>query len=238
VRAQIDLIDYQSMPDDPFNYVLAYQDHVINFANCVHGHRGNTVLWLLSSSKNSAFLDHLPSSKLIVERSSVMGQLNLVMCKFVKRSVHFFIPIKVKEYLSHYKFGDLSCCAGSIQFCTGVIAEIKKLWPGTVLVTGKPHHSESKSGIERSNRTIEEKIKNWMYDNKSTHRAQSIPFIQWSYNTQIHRGIGGQTPYHLMFGQHPQVGISNLPIAPNFFIEFGHRNGCLSMFGSPTGYSS
>ena len=31
VRAQIDLIDYQSMPDGPYNYVLAYQDHGIKF---------------------------------------------------------------------------------------------------------------------------------------------------------------------------------------------------------------
>jgi hypothetical protein len=31
VRAQIDLIDYQSMPDGQFNYVLDYQDHGIKF---------------------------------------------------------------------------------------------------------------------------------------------------------------------------------------------------------------
>lgn len=31
VRAQIDLIDYQSMPDGPYNYVLDYQDHGIKF---------------------------------------------------------------------------------------------------------------------------------------------------------------------------------------------------------------
>jgi hypothetical protein len=31
VRAQIDLIDYQSMPDGPFQYVLDYQDHGIKF---------------------------------------------------------------------------------------------------------------------------------------------------------------------------------------------------------------
>lgn len=31
VRAQIDLIDYQSMPDGPYQYVLDYQDHGIKF---------------------------------------------------------------------------------------------------------------------------------------------------------------------------------------------------------------
>ena len=40
-----------------------------------------------------------------------------------------------------------------------MVSEIKKLWPGTLLVTGKPRHSESNGGIERRNRTVEEKIK-------------------------------------------------------------------------------
>ena len=46
-----------------------------------------------------------------------------------------------------------------------MVNEIKKLWPGTLLVTGKPRHSESNGGIERRNRTVEEKIKNWMHEN-------------------------------------------------------------------------
>ena len=81
------------------------------------------------------------------------------------------------------------------------------------MVSGKPRHSESNGGIERRNRTVEEKISNWMHENNSKHWAQSLPFIQWRCNTQIHRGIGNRTPYHLMFGQHPQVGISSLPIS-------------------------
>ncbi len=80
------------------------------------------------------------------------------------------------------------------------------------MVTGKPRHSESNGGVERRNCTVENKISNWMHENQSTHWAQALPFIQWRCNTQIHRGIGERTPYHLMFGQHPQVGISNLPI--------------------------
>ena len=99
-------------------------------------------------------------------------------------------------------------------------------------MTGKPRHSESNGGIERRNRTVEEKIKNWMHNNKSKNWAQSIPFIQWCCNTQIHRGIGGWTPYSLMFGQHPQVGISNLPIAPNLLSTLATEmdvNRCLGL---------
>ncbi len=113
-----------------------------------------------------------------------------------------------------------------------MINEIKRLWPGTLLVTGKPRHSESNGGIERRNRTVEEKIKNWMHENKSKHWAQSLPFIQWRCNTQIHRGIGGRMPYHLMFGQHPQVGISNLPIDRNLLSNLATEmdvNRCLGL---------
>ena len=100
-----------------------------------------------------------------------------------------------------------------MKFCTGVIDEIKKLWPGTILVTGKPWHSKSNGGVEQCNRTVEEKIASWMHTSKSTHWAQALPFIQWCCNTQVHCGICGRMPYHLVFGQNPQVGISNLPIA-------------------------
>jgi len=31
VHAQIDLINYQSMPDGSYNYMLGYQDHVLKF---------------------------------------------------------------------------------------------------------------------------------------------------------------------------------------------------------------
>ncbi len=99
-------------------------------------------------------------------------------------------------------------------------------------MTGKPRHSESNGGIERRNRTVEEKISNWMHENKSKHWAQSLPFIQWRCNTQIHRGIGNRTPYHLMFGQHPQVGISNLPIAPEMLAGLATEmdvNRCLGL---------
>lgn len=67
--------------------------------------------------------------------------------------------------------------------------------------------------MERRNRTVEEKISNWMHENNSTHWASSLPFIQWRCNTQQHKGIGNRTPYHLTFGQNPLVGISNLPIS-------------------------
>ena len=128
------------------------------------------------------------------------------------------MPIKVTRLFGSLLVCDLSCCSDST---------------GTILVTGKPRHSESISSIERRNRSVEEKIINWTHDNKSTHWVQSIPLIQWCYNTQVHRGIDGQTPYHLMFGQHPQVGISNLPIAPNLLSTLATEMGVNRCLGLP-----
>ena len=101
------------------------------------------------------------------------------------------------------------------------------------MVTGKPRHSESNGGVERRNRTVENKISNWMQDNKSTHWAQALPFIQWRCNTQIHRGIGNCTPYHLMFGQHPHVGISNLPIDPKLLTNLATEVEVCQSLGLP-----
>ena len=48
-----------------------------------------------------------------------------------------------------------------------VITEIRQMWPDLVVVHGKPRHSESQGGIERYNRTVVEKLGNWMKQNKS-----------------------------------------------------------------------
>jgi hypothetical protein len=52
-------------------------------------------------------------------------------------------------------------------------------WPACHLVRGKPHHSESNGGVERSNRTIEDKLGLWMSENKSQHWSGGLPLVQW-----------------------------------------------------------
>jgi len=74
---------------------------------------------------------------------------------------------------------------------------------------------------------------NWMHDNHSTYWAQTLPFIQWRCNTQSHRGIGDRTPYHLMFGQHPHVGISNLPIDPSLLSSLATEMDVYHSMGLP-----
>ncbi len=48
--------------------------------------------------------------------------------------------------------------------------------------------------------------------NKSTQWSIGCKIPQWCYNTLVHHSLQ-DSPYHLTFGQHPCVGISNLPIS-------------------------
>ena len=98
------------------------------------------------------------------------------------------------------------------MFIDDIISEIKLLWSECRLVRGSPRHSESNGGIERENRTGENKLGAWMKDNNSKRWSIGAKIVQWRFNTQINRSIGNKTAYHLTFGQRPRVGISSLPI--------------------------
>jgi hypothetical protein len=51
-----------------------------------------------------------------------------------------------------------------------------------------------------------------MKTNNSQHWSIGCKIVQWRINTQVHQTIK-DTPYHLTYGQHPWVGISNLPLS-------------------------
>ena len=103
------------------------------------------------------------------------------------------------------------------QFLDGIIAVLRKLWPGCLQVKGNPCHSKTNGGVERSNRTVECKVGSWMTQNNYVCWSVGLLLVQWEMNTQVHRAIGNQMPYNLMFGQNPRVGISNLPLDPLLF---------------------
>lgn len=73
-------------------------------------------------------------------------------------------------------------------FYTGAVSEIKKLCPGTVLVTGKPHHSELNEGVEKQNWTVEKNISNWMHYNNPLGTSTTIQKVVLQYlKSQGHR---------------------------------------------------
>ena len=93
-----------------------------------------------------------------------------------------------------------------------VIEEIKKLWPNCCMVRGSARHSKSNGGVERVNRTMEEKLGAWMRETGNSNWSIGCHLMMWCYNTQMHRTVD-DVPYNLLFGHMPHVGIFDLPLA-------------------------
>jgi hypothetical protein len=104
------------------------------------------------------------------------------------------------------------------EFIDIVIKELKNLWHECQMVRGSPRHSESNGGIERVNQTVQKKLSGWMKTNNSTHWAIGCKICQWRINTQVHQTLK-DTPYHLTYGTHPRVGISNLPVSSDILAK-------------------
>ena len=98
---------------------------------------------------------------------------------------------------------------------TDVITEIRRIWPDCLMVRGLPRHSQSNGGVERVNRTIQEKLGSWMKDTNSRRWSVGCQLVMFRYNTQQHRTVG-DIPYRLVFGQLPRVGISTLHLERSF----------------------
>ena len=72
------------------------------------------------------------------------------------------------------------------QFIDEVILEIRKLWLECRIVRGSPRRSTTNGGVDRFNRTMEEKLGAWMKDNNSTCWSVGCRIVCWRYNTQVH----------------------------------------------------
>ena len=70
-----------------------------------------------------------------------------------------------------------------------------------------------------------------MKENQSRSWAVGCKIVQWRYNTQYHQTLK-DTPYHLTFGQHPCVGISNLPISPEILSNLSTEADLLDVYMS------
>lgn len=97
-------------------------------------------------------------------------------------------------------------------FVQEVISEIANVWPDVKMVHGRPRHSQSQGGIERLNRTCQEKLGKWLSANGGTKWTVGRLFVRWQINTQLHATIG-TTPYKVTFGMEPRLGLSCLPLS-------------------------
>ena len=186
VRGQANLIDFPSMPDGVFKFLLNYSDHGLKKLTGIPitSKRASSVAYALFT----IFTETGPPSILQTDNG---GEFSNHAHDHVGRRL-----VLEDEII------DL------------VIKELKNLWPECQMVRGSPRHSESKGGVERVNQTVQKKLSGWMKTNKTTHWSVGCKLVQWRVNTQYHRTLK-DTPYRLMYGMNPRVGISNLPISQN-----------------------
>eukprot|EP00965_Chrysotila_dentata_P210995 6186216-Pleurochrysis_carterae.AAC.1 len=86
------------------------------------------------------------------------------------------------------------------------------MWPQCKSVRGQARHSESNGGVERLNQTVQRRRGDWIRDTGSRNWSIGCLLVQWAFNTTVHSSVKS-TPYELVYGQKPNVGISQLPLS-------------------------
>jgi len=185
VRGQANIINFQSKPDGAFNFLLNHIDHGVKELTCIP-----ITLKQASCVAFALFTIFTETGPLSILQTNNGGEF----------SNHAHDHVGCQLVLED-------------EFINLVIQELKNLWPECQMVRGSPKHSESNGGVERVNQTVQRKLGGWMKMNKTNHWSVRCKLMQqWRVNTQYHCTIK-DTPYHLVYGMHPRVGISKLPIS-------------------------
>ncbi|CAF1581369.1 unnamed protein product [Didymodactylos carnosus] len=97
------------------------------------------------------------------------------------------------------------------EFVNEIVEEVKELWPGLKICHGRPRHPQSQGSMKKANDDVERKLAIWMKQNKTSKRSAGSPFVMHQKNTSHHSGIN-TTPFSVMFGCAPKLGLSSLPL--------------------------
>ncbi|MGA1646391.1 MAG: hypothetical protein ACO4AV_15605, partial [bacterium] len=200
-RGQVDLIDFQSMPDGEFKYLLNYIDHGCKFLFSV------PIVRKRASCVAQALLQifSIIGPPCILQSDNGTEFSGAALTKKQKKDME-------KTHTEESEGGSEVGKEESLtdEELTKVIGEVNQLWPDCLMVRGSPRHSQSNGGVERVNRTVQTKLGAWMKENKSTNWSVGCRIIMFRYNTQYHHTVSNN-PYRLVFGQNARVGISDLP---------------------------
>ena len=99
------------------------------------------------------------------------------------------------------------------EFVADIIKQLKQIWPGLEMVHGKPRHPQTQGSVERSNGDGKDMLTAWMNDHSTKDWPLGLKFVQFAKNSALNRG-SGSSPYELVYGDPPRVGLSTTPI-PN-----------------------
>ena len=209
IQVKVDLVNFHSMPDGQFKHLIKYQYHGIKLQiyNPIVAKRASCVAYALMEIFMLIGPPVIPQSNNGREFSGM-----------ARHSSDHEIPL--------YD-----------QFICDVISNIKNIWREVRIIWGCPPLSESNGGIKRINLTVEEKLGDWIKENNSQSCSVGFNIFQWNIKTKINSSIGNQIPYQLIFGQIPQVGISNPLVLPDLLDNLATEKGLNCTFNITEGQS-
>lgn len=170
-RGQVDLINFQSMHDGIFRYLLNYIDHECKFLISI------PIRAKTASCVAYALLDIFS----LVGPPSILQSDNGT--EFSGAAMNSTQRRVVEEDAAEKK-GKLALFTD--EELGAVISKIRELWPDCLMVRGSPRHSQSNGGVERVNQTVQKKLSAWMTENKSTKWSVGCRIVMFWYNTQYH----------------------------------------------------
>ena len=90
------------------------------------------------------------------------------------------------------------------EFVARVILDLRKIWPGLVIINGRPRHPQSQGLVERGNSVVQQMIGKWLNANNTLDWPSSLGPVMYAINTSIAKSIN-KTPFEIVFGQHPRT---------------------------------
>lgn len=91
------------------------------------------------------------------------------------------------------------------------------MWPECKIVHGNPRRPQTQGSVERSNQDVENMLRAWMNENKSTNWSVGCFFVQYFKNASLHRIIG-RSPYKALFGSEPKAGLNGSDIPTSILL--------------------
>ena len=92
---------------------------------------------------------------------------------------------------------------------------IRDLWPGCIIVNGKPRHHQSQGSVERANQGIKKVLGPLMRNNDDPCWHKYVSLAQHSVNTSPHSTFENSSPYRVLFGREPNKGLEDVGIPDN-----------------------
>jgi hypothetical protein len=156
-RGQVNLINFQSIPNGNFSFLMNYIDHGVKF------------LFSIPLTRKRATCIAVA----LLEIFTVIGSPMILQSD---NGNEFNTEAMTRKQVGEY----CGKIVGLIDLETSeVITEVRQLWPECRMVRGSPRHSPSNGGVLRVNCTMQEKLRAWMKDYTSRQWMIGCRLMMW-----------------------------------------------------------